>query len=64
MAILFGPDPVHEAVSRMLEGLGTGSPIRECLRVDLKEEAGRRDRTGRVLPGDRENEQAARAYCS
>lgn len=58
----FGYDPVGEAVERVLTSIeaGHGLPDRpERANVDLKEEAGRRSRYGKVAPGQPENEQAA-----
>ncbi|WP_375429688.1 ATP-binding protein [uncultured Friedmanniella sp.] len=58
----FGYDPVGDAVQRVLSSLdaGEGLPDRpERVHVDLKEEAGRRNRYGQVAPGERENERAA-----
>lgn len=58
----FGYDPVGDEVQRVLTSLeaGIGLPDRaERVHVDLKEEAGRRNRYGDVAPGQRENERAA-----
>ncbi len=63
MTIHFGTDPVLEEVDRLLTDLDEGRPVRERRRVDLKEEAGRRDRAGRLLPGATENEAAAQALA-
>jgi ATP-dependent DNA helicase RecG len=63
VSIVFGPDPVIEAVQAVLDDLDAGKPVRERIRVDLKEEAGRRDRAGAPLPGGSENETAARALA-
>ena len=46
VSIVFGPDPVLEAVQEVLSDLGEGRAVHERLRVDLKEEAGRHDRSG------------------
>jgi ATP-dependent DNA helicase RecG len=63
MTIRFGPDPVLDAVGSVLADLADGRPVRERLRVDLKEEAGRRDKTGRLRPGSARNETAAKALA-
>lgn len=58
----FGYDPIGEAVQRVLTSLdsGQGLPERpERTHVDLKEEAGRRDRYGSVAPGQAKNDRAA-----
>ncbi len=59
MTIGFGPDPVADDVRRHLQALERGERLPERVRVDYKEEAGRRDKGGRVLPGSAENERAA-----
>lgn len=56
------PDPVRIALNDVLTRLEAGEPIderveRQCL--DLKEEAGRRDRKGQILKGQPQNEKAA-----
>src|SRR5688572_19973417 len=63
VTINFGPDPVLDAVAGALADLADGRPVRERLRVDLKEEAGRRDRAGKLLPGAAMNEKAAKALA-
>lgn len=60
---LFGPDPVHQIVDDALTALAEGRPVRERLHIDLKEEAGRRDRTGATVAGEAENEKAATALA-
>ena len=56
-----GPDPVATAVTRVLRRLAAGEAPRDVEErlVDVKEEAGRRSRTGAVEPGQRQNEAAA-----
>lgn len=56
-----GPDPVETAVARVLGHLAAGEAPRDVEErlVDVKEEAGRRSRTGAVKPGQRQNEAAA-----
>lgn len=63
MAITYGSDPVADEVGRILGLMAGGARIDdsvERLFVDLKEEHGRRDRTGAVGPSDPRNEQAAK----
>lgn len=57
-----GPNPLEERIEEMFALLERGrAPSRvETSRVDVKEEPGRRDSQGRVLPGHGENEEAAR----
>lgn len=65
MSIQYGEDPVSADVRRVLETLESGQwNDSESALVDLKEEAGRRDRSGSVLPGQRENEHAATQVAS
>jgi len=53
-------DPVGDEIARVLTALAQGEGERlETVRVDLKEEAGRRDRAGMILPGAARNEAAA-----
>jgi len=60
MSISFGRDPVDDEVERVLRRLDTGDwDDSESALVDLKEEAGRRDKSGNVLPGQPQNERAA-----
>ena len=56
-----GPDPLELVVETALEQLARGEPVEriETTRLDLKEEPGRRAKGGSVLPGQRENEEAA-----
>jgi ATP-dependent DNA helicase RecG len=63
VGIVFGPDPVLSAVQDVLAELGAGRSVRERQHVDLKQEAGRHDRTGRPTAGSTENETAARALA-
>ncbi|MBK8460202.1 MAG: putative DNA binding domain-containing protein [Micropruina sp.] len=59
---VFGVDPVQAALQRILEALAVGEPVNDSVErrfVDLKEEPGRRDRSGAIRPGERSNEQAA-----
>lgn len=59
---VLGPDPLEEQIERALglleEGLLPGQI--KTTHVDIKEEPGRRNRRGEVLPGGRRNDQAAR----
>lgn len=61
MPIVFGSNPVHEAVQDALARLGAGQSVTDVERqaVDFKEEAGRRDKSGGVGPGSARNEAAA-----
>ncbi|MGL5866473.1 MAG: ATP-binding protein [Dermatophilaceae bacterium] len=61
MRIHFGDDPVRAELSRVIADLdgGVSRGGWETERVDLKEEAGRRDRTGALGPGTATNEIAA-----
>lgn len=62
VTIIFGADPVRSEVQGLLDRMSAGEVIdkrHERKRVDLKEEAGRRDRAGQVQPGLPENETAA-----
>ncbi len=55
-----GNDPVGAEVARVLGALALGEDGRlETVHVDLKEEAGRRDRAGMILPGKERSEAAA-----
>ena len=56
-----GPDPLGFVVEAALQQLARGEPVEriETTRLDLKEEPGRRDKGGSVLPGQRQNEEAA-----
>lgn len=63
MSISFGPDPVATAVTRVLMRLGRGDSVDsrdERQIVDLKEEHGRRDRSGRIGPSNPQNQSAAK----
>lgn len=58
--MVLGRDAVADEVARALDALARGVPADlESVNVDLKEEAGRRDRDGRLLPGVARSEQAA-----
>lgn len=59
MAMGLGPDPLADEVSMHLTALASGRRLPEREHVDYKEEAGRRDKSGQLLPGDAENERAA-----
>lgn len=60
MSTIFGDDPVAVEVARVLGALRDGSwDGAESSLVDLKEESGRRDGAGNLLPGLPESEQAA-----
>ena len=56
-----GPDPVEEQITDVLARLVAGEPPSgiEVAQVDVKEEKGRRDPGGAVLPGPAENDPAA-----
>lgn len=63
MTTTFGADPVRTEVADLLSRMKTGEVIdkrHERKHVDLKEEAGRRDHSGAVIPGGAENEIAAK----
>jgi ATP-dependent DNA helicase RecG len=55
---VFGQSPVVAAVADVIAILANGGAITERERIDLKEEAGRRDRTGNILPGTTQNDAA------
>lgn len=62
MSTTFDEDPVRVEVRILLERLESGEDVDghyETRRVDLKEEAGRRNHSGEVLPGTPENGPAA-----
>lgn len=60
MTISFGTDPVAAEIQRVLGALQAGIwSGDESALVDLKEEAGRRDQRGTLLPGPAQNEAAA-----
>ena len=60
MAISFGPSPVDDEVARVLAALSAGTwDDDESALIDLKEESGRRDKTGSLLPGQPRNDKAA-----
>lgn len=61
MTITFGNDPVRTEVASILEDLENGVPREkwESKHVDLKEEAGRRDRFGAIRPGSAKSEEVA-----
>ncbi len=63
MTITFGADPVRAEVADLIARMDAGEVIdksHERKHIDLKEEAGRRDRSGAIVPGPEENEPAAR----
>ncbi|MBP7561619.1 MAG: putative DNA binding domain-containing protein [Armatimonadetes bacterium] len=64
MSHTFGLDPVQTEVRDLLSALDGGAQVRESQRVDLKEEHGRRDKSGRVGPSMPHNEQAAKELAS
>ncbi len=67
MTISFGADPVRVQVADLLHRIEAGDRIdsrSEYRHVDLKEEAGRRDKGGRVLAGSPENDAAAQKLAS
>lgn len=57
-----GPDATEEQLGRVLAALAEGKSPRdiELMNVDVKEEPGRRDPRGTVLPGASQNEPAAK----
>lgn len=60
MTISFGADPVANEVERVLDALAAGAwDDDESSLVDLKEEAGRRDGAGNLMPGQPRNDRAA-----
>lgn len=59
MTIGFTGDSVQQAVTAALDALGRGEVPTERRHVDLKEEAGRRQPDGSILPGQPQNERAA-----
>lgn len=63
MTDLQGLDATSREVVEFLRHLNAGDPPRgiEKVHVDAKEEAGRRDRQGTVLPGSPQSEEAAKA---
>ena len=63
MSIVFGEDPIRAEVEAILEALQTGVEVDDAVErqfVDLKEEHGRRDKAGAILPGQQQNEEAAK----
>lgn len=63
VTISFGADPVRTEVVSLLERLARGERIdqsHESKHVDLKEEAGRRGRSGELLPGAPVNDAAVK----
>ncbi|WP_277209348.1 ATP-binding protein [Isoptericola croceus] len=63
MSTLFGSSQVSMAVQAILAALDNGEPVDDAVErqvVDLKEEHGRRDRSGAVGPSQPHNEQAAK----
>ncbi len=67
MSTLFGDSPVSRAVRTILSDLDAGRPVDDTVErqvVDLKEEHGRRDKSGRVGPSMAHNEAAARELAA
>ncbi|GGC79173.1 transcriptional regulator [Tersicoccus solisilvae] len=67
MPIIFGQDPVRAEVESLLRRIDRGETVDRTVErsiVDLKEEAGRRDRSGVILPGQPTNEAAAKALAA
>jgi ATP-dependent DNA helicase RecG len=65
MSIRFGSDPVGDEIARVLSLLEAGSWERaESSFVDVKEEAGRRDRAGNLLPGSAHSDAAAQQVAA
>lgn len=60
-----GPDPIETQLREVLSALAAGHAPRdiELLNVDVKEEPARRDSHGGVLPGERQNDAAARYFA-
>jgi len=60
-----GPDRLEDQLAHVIERLAEGAAPRdiELRNIDIKEEPGRRDREGNLLPGQAKNEQAA-AYLA
>lgn len=66
MSTVFGFDRIQDEVSAILHALDQGQPVDDTVErrwVDLKEERGRRDATGNILPGQTRNERAATALA-
>jgi ATP-dependent DNA helicase RecG len=57
-----GPDPLESQISNALQALASGTAPHdvESTRIDVKEEPGRRGSNGNILPGQTQNEAAAR----
>lgn len=67
VTIVFGADPVRQEAADLIARIDAGELIHkghERKHVDLKEEAGRRDQSGQVLPGSPQSEVAARKLAS
>lgn len=67
MSMVFGADPVRAEVEHVLSLLDDGQQIDDSVErqfVDLKEEHGRRDRSGFVGPSDSRNERAAKELAA
>lgn len=60
----FGDDPVVVEVRAALDALRRGDGIEETARLDLKEEHGRRDKTGAIGPSNPRNEAAAKELAA
>lgn len=63
MSTIFGGDAVAQAVEAALGALETGHALPERRVCDDKEAAGRRDRTGHILPGHPTNDEAGEALA-
>jgi ATP-dependent DNA helicase RecG len=61
-AYFLGPDPVQRRLEEVLSRIDAGEPPRliESAQVDVKEERGRRDRSGQLQPGRPQNDEAAK----
>lgn len=57
-----GPDPLESQIAEALQAIASGRPPNEVetTRIDVKEEPGRRGPSGSILPGQTQNEAAAR----
>lgn len=60
---VFGGDPVADQVAAALAALESGEAVPERTHYDFKEEAGRRQRDGTVLPGSVRNDAAAESLA-
>lgn len=64
MTHTFALDPVLNEVAARLSDLDAGLPIQESQHVDLKEEHGRRDKSGAIGPGSAHNDRAAKELAA